>query len=105
MLQIKGIDILVGCSCNGWDIKRTYEAVDSPLTGAYYVIDFGVRRHFRSDEETEIFLCRKKDAKNEYEMFVMGWGGLTHTPIVKTHLKDPETFLDKLTECLRKINT
>lgn len=106
MLEIKGIDMLVGCSCDGWDIQRIYEAVDNPITGAYYVIDFGIRNHFRMirNQKTEIFLCRTKYANDKYEMFVMGWGGSTKMDIDKIQLKEPETFLDMMTECLKKIN-
>lgn len=104
MLTIKNIELIVGCSCNGWDIQRIYEAVDDPITGEYYVIDFGMQTHFRNVQETEIFLYRHKNRHNAYEMFVMGWGGLSKTMVHKDDLNNPEIFLDKLTDCLRKIN-
>ena len=109
-LVITGIDKLVGTTILGKRIKSLKVAErfggDSKcyaFTMAGNPNDVAPNRDF--DSEFEVYLSKFPKQNNSYELFCMGWHGITCVYLLKEEIQNKDVFISYFEDTLSKLRT
>ena len=107
-LVIKGIDKLVGTTILGKritkvEVQERY-GIDS---GCYSFTMYGTYKgkdgHKNYDSEFEVHLSKFPKQNNAYELFCMGWHGITCVYLLKEEIQDKNVFISYFEDTLSKL--
>ena len=107
-LVIKGIDRLVGQTILGKRItkievrdrlKGTTKCYAFTMYGNYK----GKDGHKNFDSEFEVVLSKNPNPNNTYELFCMGWHGITCVYLLKEEIQDKNVFISYFEDTLSKL--
>ena len=109
-LVINGIDKLVGTTILGKRIKSLKVAErfggDSKcyaFTMAGFENDIAPNRDF--DSEFEVVLSKFPKQNNSYELFCMGWHGITCVHLLREEIQNKDVFISYFEDTLSKLRT